>query len=258
MYVSPNTLAMHLRVLHQQGFTFIQLDDWLASADNREAVPPRCCAITFDDGWRDNYDHAYPVLSRARAPATIYLVSELVGTRYSFWPSSLARTLAKRGMSMRQIDETIMQYKATRSDEEMRAVIGSLENDAGERDLLSWPEIREMQESGLIRFGSHTRRHTRLRTGVDAGALQDEIIGSRQDIEQQLGAAPQTFCYPNGDTSLEAIQIVRSSYRGAVTTRRGWHSRDCNPFLIRRVGVHEDISDRPAAFLARISGWPGY
>src|SRR5690606_22913761 len=55
--------------------------------------PHRACALTFDDGWRDNYVHAFPVLRESRAPATIYLVSRLVGGNYGFWPTRLARIL---------------------------------------------------------------------------------------------------------------------------------------------------------------------
>lgn len=257
MRVSPATLQMHLQVLKQRGFTFVQLENWLRLASDKQPLPERACAVTFDDGWRDNYDYAFPVLQRAKVPATIYLVSDLVGTRYKFWPNSLARILSRRGMDAAQIDAAIVQYKATHSDEQMRTLVSQdegNEGDEGERDLMDWAEIRAMLASGLIRFGSHTRRHTRL-SCASAATLEDEITGSRAVITQELGVAPEAFCYPNGDTSAEAIDLVRKNYTSAVTTQKGWHVPQADPYTIRRIGVHEDVSNRPASFLARISGW---
>lgn len=285
MYVSPGTLGMHLNMLRRHRFSLVHLDDWLEAAGKGRALPARSCALTFDDGWRDNYDHAYPILKQVSAPATIYLVSDLVGTRYSFWPNALARALAQYDAAMldrmpdwlrqavlgesrgatagtlntSQIDAVITACKAAHSDAEMLAIVRRLESESAApaaevRDLMSWEEIQEMRSNGLVRFGSHTRRHTRLAGVASAQVLQDEVIGSRQAIERRLGAVPVTFCYPNGDTSPEAVAMVRSAYKGAVTTSKGWHSARHDPFLIRRIGMHEDISNRPAAFLCRISG----
>ncbi|MES1263376.1 MAG: polysaccharide deacetylase family protein, partial [Peristeroidobacter soli] len=196
MYVTPETLAMHLGVLREH-FTFVHLDEWLdAKAAGRE-LPRHACAITFDDGWRDNYDHAFPMLRQAQVPATIYLVSDLVGTSYSFWPNTLARLLAggeeavmvrarallgelpatQGGLDMAQIDAIIGRCKS-RSDAEMHSLVAEIASVAptaapGVRDLMSWEEIDEMQRSGLVRFGSHTRRHTRL-SKLPAGAQMDD------------------------------------------------------------------------------------
>ena len=281
MYVSPQTLAMHLGILRNH-FTFVHLDDWLESVDAGRAVPRRACAVTFDDGWRDNYDHAFPVLRAAQVPATIYLVSDLVGTRYSFWPNGLARSLAavdaaarqrlpqwllehipevaagRVGLDALQIDRVISACKERFSDEQMLGLVSSLEAGATsptlDRDLMSWDEIREMQASGWVRFGSHTRRHTRLSRVASDDALRDEVLGSKRQIEEQLGAAPKTFCYPNGDISRAAIDCVRGAYLGAVTTASGWNDPGCDRIVMRRVGVHEDVSDSRASFVSRLVG----
>jgi peptidoglycan/xylan/chitin deacetylase (PgdA/CDA1 family) len=279
MYVSPQALAMHLELLGRY-FTLIHLDDWLEAIAVRRPLPARACAITFDDGWRDNYEYAFPVLMRAQAPATIYLVSDLVGTRYSFWPNQLARILADMDagarsrlprwmrqsiqqagaadgpLNARQIDRVIVECKNQRSDAQMLAALEQFGDAASgtERDLMSWDEIRQMWASGLIKFGSHTRWHTRLSRVSSPEALKDEVVGSRECIERQLGVTPRTFCYPNGDTSPEAVEWVRSTYAGAVTTASGWHSVNADPFMMRRICVHEAVSSR-GALCARISGW---
>jgi len=79
MYVSPETLDLHLGELKRH-FELVHLDDWLRRAEARSTLPRLACAITFDDGWRDNYDFALPVLARHGAPATIFLVSSYIGT----------------------------------------------------------------------------------------------------------------------------------------------------------------------------------
>jgi peptidoglycan/xylan/chitin deacetylase (PgdA/CDA1 family) len=118
---------------------------------------------------------------------------------------------------------------------------------------MSWDEIRQMAASGKIRFGSHTRRHTRLDARVAVEVLEDEIRASRDLIERQLQTPVSSFCYPNGDHCPATVELVRGSYATAVTTRRGWNSASSDAHLLNRVGVHEDVSNSAPAFLTRLS-----
>ena len=272
MYVSPETLAMHVEVLTKY-FTLVHLDDWLRNVDAGRTPPKNSCAITFDDGWRDNYEFAYPILRQAQAPSTIYLVSDLVGTRYSFWPNTLSLILSGgkrehwdrlpswlrdllpsiRKMSKDEIDAVIARCKRF-SDEQMKSAVEHAVGDSGERDLITWDEAREMQSSGVIRFGSHTRRHTRLSQITDAAQLHDEIAESRSIIRKELGCEVATFCYPNGETSTAAIRVVSETYLGAVTTNRGSNTPRSARFTLNRVGVHEDVSNTSTSFVSRLAG----
>lgn len=280
MYVTPDTLAMHVHLLKEH-FTLLHLDDWLDAVRHGRSLPVRACAITFDDGWRDNYQYAYPVLRKEEAPATIYLVSDLVGTSYTFWPNRFAGLLTARTsrellphlpdwlhklvidmgepLNGEQIDALICRCKNVRTDAEMTAVLDDLEGSlpssgSSERDLASWAEIEEMAGSGLIRIGSHTRRHVRLMATLAPDALEDEVVGSCRTLQERLGMAPRTFCYPNGDHSPAAVALVRRHYLGAVTTQDGWNAPGSDRHLLRRVGVHEDVSSNSTAFIARLAG----
>jgi peptidoglycan/xylan/chitin deacetylase (PgdA/CDA1 family) len=283
MYVSPETLAMHLRVL-QRHFDIVHLDEWLRRTAAQEPVPRLACALTFDDGWRDNFQYAFPVLRAAEAPATIYLLPDLVGTRYSFWPNRLARLLGNVAnkelfpgwpvwlrdavthavggegplpLRMAQIDAVIDHCKRLYTDGALTEMLDGVDSRgsarAGERDLLDWEEAREMAASGLIRFGSHTRHHIRLDERASQDVLESEIRDSRTGIEQHLGTSVSSFCYPNGDHCPAAVELVRASYRSAVTTRKGWNSPSSDPHLLNRVGVHDDVSSTASAFLARLA-----
>ena len=293
MLVTPELLAMHLEIL-QGHFTPVNLDDWLRAATAGEPPAGRSLAITFDDGWRDTYDHAVPVLRAAAMPATVFLVTDMVGSRYQFWPNRLARALrrwrpqyahhvdehTKRRMvalsfpldltgaeaTPELIDAVIGRCKVA-DDASMHAMLDTIEavlpeepgeeQDGSGRDLMDWDEARAMVDSGLVRFGSHTRRHTRLREDLSPDQLADEIVGSRRVLEERLGREAPLFCYPNGDCCPQAYASVSGAYEGAVSTRRGWHAPGMDPYLVRRIGVHEDVSRTPTALRARITGWRG-
>jgi peptidoglycan/xylan/chitin deacetylase (PgdA/CDA1 family) len=293
MLVSPEVLAMHFEVLKAH-FRPVHLIDWLRAARNGEPPPGRSVAITFDDGWRDNYDHAFPVIKVAQMPVTLFVVTDMVGSRYQFWPNRLARVLkcwapdfsrrldehttralAEIGfpfdvvgsqVTPELIDRVIVRCKVN-DDSVMHALLDKLEAvlpaqaemDGGseERDLLNWREIKEMADSGLVNIGSHTRRHTRLREGIDPDLLEDEVAGSRRIIEEKLGRPAPLFCYPNGDCSREAYCTARERYEGAVSTQRGWHTPGQDSHLVRRISMHEDVSRSPSALRARVSGWRG-
>lgn len=279
MYVTPQTLDMHLRLLQELGFRIQHLDD--AIQNYAAAGPtPRCAAITFDDGWRDNYLHALPVLKKNSAPASIFLVSDVIGTHGLFWPDVLTYCLcapAPEGrrflpawltqqlqsngsvdapLTLEQANHVIDACKH-RSDEQMREISEAIvENGWGpalDRQVLDWPEIHEMARSGVIRFGSHTRTHKRLGGAEEPALLNEEIRGSRAVLEKELGRPVATFCYPNGDLSERAVQLVRQSYDAAVTTRPGIFRQGMDRHQIPRVGMHEDASRTRQGFLARIS-----
>jgi peptidoglycan/xylan/chitin deacetylase (PgdA/CDA1 family) len=283
MYVSPETLAMHLELLKRH-FEIVHLDDWAEKVTHGQAVPRLACAVTFDDGWRDNFEFAFPILQAQQVPATIYLLPDLVGTQYRFWPNELARLLSdprneavrqtwpewlneqvaqaaggepvSLPLSMEKIDAVIERCKTLHTDSAMLELLRGVGAEGGtseDRDLMNWDEVRQMAASGWVRFGSHTRRHTRLDVRAAAEVLRDEICQSQVSLERELHRPISSFCYPNGDHCPAAVELVRSSYATAVTTHRGWNSVSSDRWLLKRVGVHEDISSTAPAFLARLS-----
>ena len=281
MQLRPETLAAQLRWLREAGFTPVDLDDWLLRAQQGESLPERAVALTFDDGWADGYEHALPVLVDADAPATIFLVTRYIDTPRSFWPERLARTLLDaddpaharlldtlRGDGLSPpspprweraaIDGYTETLKSQRSDQQIDALLDAAmvgPGGAGARrpDLLSWAQVQAMEDTGLIRFGSHTRRHRRVTHLRDAGARREELAESCADLQSRLKRPSAVFCYPNGDTDAAAEPLIRAHYRAACTLQYGWNTASTPPYALRRIPLHEDVSADRDAFYARLN-----
>lgn len=287
MMVTPDTFRQHLQIV-QEYFEPVQLSGWLARRAAHQPLPARACAITFDDGWADNYEFAYPVLQETATPATIFLVSDMIGTRKQFWPERLARLVTTIAMhhsrhwadpelawlrdagaeydfsdtppSTEALTSIISRAKIL-PDTEVHARIDLAQNALGLGDdsqtasLLNWKQVNEMLASGLVEAGSHTCHHMRLNRETPADLMEREITASKQTIEAQTGTSVSTFCFPNGDYTETALDLVRTHYKGAVTTQSGWNTDRTDSHCLSRIGIHNDIASDRVAFLARLSGW---
>lgn len=288
MYVYPETLHMHLRTLKRH-FDIVHLGKWVSATLNDEPTPKRACAITFDDGWRDNYEFAFPLLLAEQTPATIFVVSDMVGTNYTFWPEQLAEVV-RRGVGMHgyglysipsftwlnrlgvllpstsgevtahSLDKIISHSKQLH-DNDIRSKLKDMSDALEMSDyhhghaLADWNQLIEMANTGIVAIGSHTRRHTRLLSDLDSKTLYDEVVHSKKLLAEKLGCNVDLFCYPNGDASPEAMVLVAQHYLAACSTLRGWHQQHSNVHMIHRIGIHQDITSDETSFLARLSGW---
>jgi peptidoglycan/xylan/chitin deacetylase (PgdA/CDA1 family) len=282
--VTPQTFARHMQVVTEH-FTALTLDEFAAVPGRRDGGKPRCL-VTFDDGWADNYEHAWPVLRRFGVPATIFLPVDYIDTARMFWQERLgavlweiasrARTdgefrvrvgpvlrrwslnLALTGDSdpRRSVIDAVRAQKAapdvdpTAMTTELTALVADRPISNTADKFLTWAQIKEMA-SGKISFGGHGAAHHIL-TAVPPGTAAQDIARSADVLRNHLGAQPLAFAYPNGNWSPDVIGHVQSAgYRLAFTTPQ--HPA-AGPFAIRRVGIHEHVTSSESLLYARLAG----
>jgi peptidoglycan/xylan/chitin deacetylase (PgdA/CDA1 family) len=285
MYVTPETFENHLRYLRKK-FNVISLKELLLSFENRScaSLEKLVCVLTFDDGWRDFYDHAFPLLQKYQLPGTVFLPTGFIGTRKKFWTDCFAYLLYHRKTTtpeklsapdIRAIVEYLNRLRGSYDDQleagikyfkkyplyKIEKALGGLSEiwhvniDESGRDFLTWAEITKMMESGLVSFGSHTVNHQILTT-LDDMMIKKELIDSRKELLKKnvLDSTCISFCYPNGNHTKEIADMVRSSgYHLATTTRNGWNHADGDRYTLKRLAIHEDMTSITALFACRIA-----
>jgi hypothetical protein len=119
------------------------------------------------------------------------------------------------------------------------------------RYMLDWDQIREMSEHGIT-FGSHGRHHYIL-PQLDDSAKRQEVIGSLDILRRAKVAISPFFSYPNGNWDDDTLSLVeKAGYKGAVTTQLGHNVASTNPYLLKRIAIHDEISNTASLLWFRI------
>lgn len=262
MYVEPETFEDHLKYLNRH-FRVIPFSDKFApSSAGRQASSGRPeCILTFDDGWRDFFDFAYPALKRNRVPATVFLPTGYIGTNRWFWTDRLAGVLESKGTREKQLEPMINRLKQRGENEANEAIARMTEGEgvdasSGDRVFLNWEEVREMASSGLVSFGSHTHNH-RILVHLEEVDVKDELVRSKETLLREKAVDPSfiPFCYPNGDWNDRISRMVRETgYHATVSTASGWNAEGASPFELKRVAIHQDMTRTRGLFGCRMAG----
>jgi peptidoglycan/xylan/chitin deacetylase (PgdA/CDA1 family) len=231
-------------------FRFVGLDELGERLERHETGP--VAAVTFDDGYRDVHDLAFPLLKRKGIPMAVFVVTDLVGSRelqahdrlylalrraFDRWANparALRRLLLGLGIEMPGMEQwngvgwnagTVMVWLLrglARAD--ILRIIEAVEDEVGldeakVRSLLpmSWEMLTRMQRAGVV-IGSHTRTHAWL-TLEDQDKARGELRGSRLELESRLGISVRHFAYPDGRFNGETAEMVAAAgYRFGYTT----------------------------------------
>jgi peptidoglycan/xylan/chitin deacetylase (PgdA/CDA1 family) len=290
MYVLDTVFAQHMTFV-KDNFTVLSfqqlLDLW---QNNRWSDHTRYCVITFDDGWLDNYFHAYPILKRLDIPATIFLPTDYVGSHEWFWPDQLSLLLQivnERNAKIEHLkvieavlsrflngegrmfvealarQELVIDLMIERCKhlpiERTRELVTTLAAELGvslpqDRVIVNWDEVREMSRYG-ISFGSHSCSH-RILTTITPEDVSQELVASRQALLEQGVSYVPVFCYPNGNSDHQIQKQVQAcGYEAAVGVRIGVEGRrPRNRYAINRVGIHNDVTQTIPLFSLRLLG----
>lgn len=210
-------------------------------------------AFTMDDGWRDNYVHALPILRANKIPATVFLCTGLTGQNTPFWPEQVRRALRnclRRKCGQRaealieELVESLKYCSPEARDRHVQMLLSQSEHVDSTQShsldaTLDWEQVREMASQG-IRFGSHSHAHPIL-TAVPLDVAAEEIAESKRTFEEMLRCPCDVFAYPNGDWSPDIReQLAEHGFRRAFTTTREAWLPETDPLTIPRAHVQQE------------------
>lgn len=237
-------------------YQIISLNELTRCLSMQEPPPEGSVVLTFDDGFASCHQLAYPLLQCYEAPATIYLATEFVDQNTPIWTDRVDYLFHAAGLQPKEMWALKQRLKKLPSADiepvvcELEQLHGIALTRSNRPEIpaiyhsLTWDQVREMQDSGLVNFGAHTHTH-KILGHCDAATIGTELATSKQLIERETLRPCEHFCYPNGgqgDFSPASEQLVKEAgFKTSVTTLTGWVDSYQGTYLLPRLGVTNDL-----------------
>lgn len=205
----------HYRILHPDLFL-----NWL---DDKTIIDEPSVVISFDDGYLSFYEEIYPILKATQVPVLMFIPTGFIGNSHYFWEDEVQVALEKTNVRSITLNgkkfHSHDRFYRTDFHENIRGHLRSLgvdvrneamkyifarlgvavtAEDMKDYQFLTWPQVVEMQRSGLVVFGSHTVHHPKLTLLSRADVLY-ELEESKQILQKHIGKSVLAFAFPYGD-----------------------------------------------------------
>jgi len=269
LYVSPVYFESQMQFLIKY-FHIISLENYSEMISAGHTPLRNTAILTFDDGYKDNYQYAFPILRHLEIPATIFLPTRCIDLEQSTWDIKLYYWFANTKKTKLHLidDNTNSQYEFSfhekSSKKEMVAkvihlllslnkegknkLLSQIENQLAsdledrsfqELALLSWDEIIDMAANN-ISFGAHTDTHQVL-SKIPLNEVEYEIKSSKTLIEVKSMQQINTFAYPFGDKEHFNDQtkalLKKYGFKCACSTIKGINNNMTDPFELKRIQI---------------------
>jgi len=263
LFVKSDTFDMHINEIAKY-FEIVTLDEML----NNDSAEKPLCAVTFDDGWLDNYETAFPILRQNKIPAVIFIPAADIGTTHCFWFEHLffianaLSTMVDQAAYIAHFRQVVPEWNpeklCTVSILKLTEALKSKESPVlyetiedvykklniefcCKKILFGWEHVSEMGQNGIT-FGSHGLQHDILPL-LYREKKREAVFESLSILKDKTAFVSPFFSYPNGNCDLETEWFLKEAgYHGAVTTKMGLNTgRD--PFRMNRIGLSESSSN---------------
>ena len=260
--VSPELLESTISFFRKRDYDFISLDQL---PEYQQANKKKFVIFTFDDGYLDNYEIAYPILKKHHVPFTIYVTTGLPDGHAFLWWYLLEDLILKNNSLELEMDGRSVKFKTGSHKEkeiafnQVRSVLavadkagldsyktnmfGNFKNESAQLTQslsMSWGQIEELAKDPLVTIGSHTVNHYPLKSLTEVES-KFEMIECKKIIEAHIKKEVNHFCYPIGSYSQREVTLAGScGYRSATTINMSNFFQDhfAHPFAIPRIMIN--------------------
>jgi peptidoglycan/xylan/chitin deacetylase (PgdA/CDA1 family) len=248
--VEPQFLDRLLGALARRGSEFVSMDEALRRISGESRSRRRFIAITLDDGYRDNLEHAVPLFRKYEAPYTIYACPGFVEGRAELWWEDLEHMIRRRDSfvlpsprgnirfdvpdpaAKRRVYRELLRFLTTTvGEDEQRRIVHDICWQRGfdpaawcRQEIMGWGEIAGLAGDPLCTIGAHTIHHFAL-ARLEPERARFELEESARIIELETGRRPRHFAFPYGYPAAAGprdFALAREAgFASAVTTRHG-------------------------------------
>lgn len=243
-----------------KNYTLISLTEAVACLESG-AIHDNYVVLTFDDGFKDNFSQAYPLLKKYNSPATVFVACDAIEKGFSdwnvmdqailLWPNEVldlsviglgripCATADEKRAALKHLRRQLKQTDHGIRKNVIDFLAASIQ-DPCERIMMTWDEVSKLAACGLVTIGAHTVTHPIL-SNLSLEDARFEIVESKRIIHSRTGLPVDFFAYPNGrmiDFNEQTVSLVQNAgFKAACTTVPGVNRIGSDPFRLKRIDV---------------------
>jgi len=285
--IHPDYLRRLIEFLIDRDYDIVSMTEVARRLASKNPCGRKFVCLSFDDGYRDNYEEAFPICASFNVPMVVHVTTGFVRRTDPMWWLGLEQIVVENDVLELPWDggiqhlpmltpaqkhkayvvaanllKTAPRQRRRQVCEEFGAIYGISFMELTDRNTLTPQMIREMHASGLVEFGAHTVSHANL-LRLSATDARAEIAESRHDLEDLLGDKIRHFAFPYGragEAGLREFELCRElGFETAVTTRMGnLFPGHCDWMqTLPRLTIGGEYQNLPAAEVLLSGAFPG-